>query len=155
MIRRLTPDDRDLIAEALGWIDKMPRWAKDADRTWGVPSVDEYLSMMEIDPQIDLGIFQDEAMVAEICIALVGNGVYNSHLMMKRGAEVSGVIVAAVSVKDQLFAKYGAKEIWSWALARNHGLQKILTSIGMKRDGVEQYKGSSHGMPLRWLRYSC
>jgi len=155
MIRKLTSDDRNLIAEALGWIDDLPRWAKDADRAWGVPSVDEYLSMMTSDPQVDLGIFQGKEMIAEICVALAGNGVYNSHLMMRRGANVNAVILAAASIKDQLFAKYGAREIWSWALAKNQGLQNILMAIGMRRDGMEQYKGSSHGQPLRWVRYSC
>lgn len=152
-IRKLTVNDRVLISEALSWIDQMPRWARDADETWGKVTADAYCEMMRNDPQIDLGIFDEGEFIAILTLAQAGEKVWNTHLMMKRSASKDCVIVALASVKKQLL-DHGMR-VWSWAWARNEGLQEILQIIGMARDGLEQYKGTSHGQPLLWIRYTC
>lgn len=152
-LRRLDPGrDQLLVTEALGWIVDFPRWMQDADKAWGRATVDEYLDMMRNDAQVDFGVFEDGRMVAEICIALAGENLYNSHLMMKRGTNINTVMIAAASVIKGLFDK-GMVQGWSWALKRNHGLQNILLAVGMRPDGLEQYHGQSHSQPLLWCRY--
>lgn len=151
-IRKLGINDRPLIEEALGWINNFPRWVQDADKAWGRVTVDEYLTMLANDPQSDFGIFDDGEMVAEISISLFSKECYNSHLMMKRGARKEPVIVAAASLIKAL--KDRGCSGFSWVLSKNYGLREIVETVGMKRDGLEQYKGQSHGQPLLWLRYA-
>lgn len=153
-MRRLDPDkDIDLVAEALGWLSDFPKFMQDADKAWGRASVDEYLKMMKEDPQADFGVFENGKLVAEICIALIRPNEYNSHLMMKRGANIDAVIIAAASVIKGLKEK-GMVAGYSWVLKQNRGLQRILELIGMRRDGLRQIKGQSHNQPLEWLRYA-
>lgn len=151
-VRKLSINDRALIAEALAWINDFPRWIKDADKAWGHVTVDDYIAMLACDPQADFAVFDDGEMVAEISISLFSKECYNSHLMMKRGARKEAVMVAAASLIETLRER-GCRG-YSWVLARNHGLREIVELIGMQRDGLEQYKGQTHGHPLLWLRYT-
>lgn len=152
-MRRLDPDkDEDLIREALSWIDDAPLWFRNADAAWGPDTPETYLNQMRQDGQADFGVFDPE-LIAVITITLAGKGIFNSHLMVKRHANVDSLIIAAASLMKQLF-EHNMREGWSWLAKRNRGAQRIVEAIGMTRDGVSMLKGQSHGRPLSWVRYS-
>lgn len=153
-LRRLDPvNDHELIAEALSWVDEFPLWMRESDAAWGQTTVNEYCNEMATTAQADFGVFDNGEFVGEICLASCGNGRYNSHLMFKRKSNVNCIIVAAMSIAKQL-KEHGAVAIWSWPLKQNRGLHKVLEAIGMRRDGLEMFKGQSHGKPLCWVRYA-
>ncbi|HWT01208.1 MAG TPA: hypothetical protein VN256_13245 [Pyrinomonadaceae bacterium] len=153
MIRRLDPDkDQELIREALSWVNEQPRFFQDADKAFGNGDVGFYLELMRTEPQADFGIF-DGGLVAMITISLVGKGMFDSHLLVKRGTRPELIVPAAYAVLRRLF-EMGLKEGWSWPAAKNTGVRKVLEMIGMRRDGLTKYKGQSHGKPILWMRYS-
>lgn len=152
-MRRLNADkDQELVRQALSWIDEQPTFYRNCDAAWGTVDADSYLEMMRSDPQADFGVFEDDKLIAVITVTLEGKGIYNSHLLVKRRANVEAITICAMSVIKGLFEN-GMKEGWSWLARKNYGARKILESIGMRRDGVSRFKGQSHGQPIEWLRY--
>jgi hypothetical protein len=153
-MRRLDPDaDEQLIREAVGWIKSAPRWFKDADAAWGAEDADTYLEQMRTDAQADFGVFKGGDFIAVLTVSLEGKGIYNSHLMARRGADAGAIAAAVASLMRQMFGA-GMLEAWLWLARRNYGVRRILEAVGMRRDGVTRFKGQSHGKPIEWLRYS-
>jgi hypothetical protein len=155
-IRRLSPDeDRELIVEALNWVRREPRWSRDADSTWGEISDEGYLEMMKKDAQVDIGIFEDDELRAMLTVAMVKKGVFNTHLLVKRGTKPETIAEGALAVKLLLIRDMGAKEIWAWLASVNRGAQRVVKAIGMSRNGISILKGHSHGRVLEWQQWVC
>jgi hypothetical protein len=153
-IRKLNPDsDKHLIREALSWTDAQPLFYRNCDSAWGVDDLDKYLEMMRTDPQVDVGVFEDDVLVSVITIELAAKDVYKAHLMVRKGTSPDTVKQAAMSVMTDLFDA-GLKEGWALIAEKNLGARKVLESIGMRRDGIERIRGVSHKRPIKWLRYS-
>jgi hypothetical protein len=153
-LRRLDPEaDEGLIREACDWLDAQPLYFKNADAAWGREDADTYLRLMRERPQIDHGVFLNGRMVAVITVTMEGLGVYNSHLMVKRGSDPLAIAQAGAWVFEQLRER-GMREGWAWLASKNWGARRVLELIGLRQDGVEQIKGQSHGQPIHWLRYS-
>lgn len=154
-MRRLSTDtDALLIAEAVRWIDSAPRWMRDCDNAWGKTTAGDYLEQMNTTHQADFGVWDDSEFIAVITVSLEGHGVYNSHLMAKRSANPATLKIAIANVLNQMQNQGMLREGWMWLARRNYGVRRIVESLGLQRDGVERYKGSSHGQPICWLRYS-
>lgn len=153
-MRRLEPDrDEPLIREAVGWLDAQPLYFRNADAAWGTESADSYLEQMRREAQADFGVFDGGKFIAVLTVSLEGKGVFNSHLMAKKGANARAITLAVASLMRQMFAA-GMLEAWLWLASRNFGVRRILETVGMRRDGVTRFKGQSHGRPIEWLRYS-
>lgn len=144
-MRRLDPErDEYLIQEALSWTGDQPLFFRNAEKAWADRPLNE---------RADFGIFENEELIAVITITLEGQGSFDSHLMAKRGTDPQLIAMCVGSVIKQLFQQ-GMREGWAWPAEKNRGLKRILEATGMKRDGLEIFKGSSHGRPLLWQRYS-
>lgn len=154
-LRKLDPDrDEALVREAVSWIDEQPPFYRDCNRAWDRgDTAEDYLELMRTEPQSDHGVFEDGRLIAVVTVTLEGKGVFNSHLMVKRGSSPRSIAQAASGVMKGLLAE-GMIEGWSWLARKNYGARRILEAVGMKRDGVEQIKGRSHGRPVEWVRYS-
>jgi hypothetical protein len=155
-LERLNPDrDETLVREAVSWLDTQSLFFRNCDAAWGAPeSADDYLRHMREGNQADFGVFDSGELVAVITVSLEGKGVFNSHLMAKRGASPAVVAQGVSGVLKGLLSEGTFKEGWSWLAAKNYGAKKIVEACGMVRDGVERFKGQSHGRPLLWVRYS-
>jgi hypothetical protein len=153
-LRKLDPDrDELLVREAVSWIEEQPRFYKDAALAWdGGDTAEDYLELMRAEPQADFGVFEGRWLVAVITVTLEGRGVYNSHLMVKKGTNPLTVAQGVSGVLKGLLAE-GMREGWSWLAAKNVGARRILEAVGMKRDGVVRFKGQSRGRPIEWVRY--
>lgn len=153
-VRRLNPDaDEALIREAVGWLAQYPRWCRDADAAWGVEGADAYLAQMRDERQADFGVFDEGELLAVITLTLEGKGAYNSHLMVRPGASPEPIAAAASGLIKSL-KEAGMREGWAWLAAKNRGVRRIVEAVGMRLDGVTQFKGQSHGQPIEWVRYS-
>jgi hypothetical protein len=154
-MRRLDPDrDESLVREAVSWLAEQPTFFQNCDAAWGgAETADDYLRHMRDGRQGDFGVFDSGELIAVVTISLEGKGVFNSHLMVKRGASPAIVASGASGVLKGLLGE-GMKEGWSWLAAKNYGARKIIEAIGMVRDGVERFRGQSHGQPILWVRYS-
>ena len=153
-LRRLDPEtDEALIREAVGWLRAAPRWFRDADAAWGATGADAYLEQMRSEPQADFGVFKGSEFIAVLTVSLEGKGIYNSHLMARRGADPGAITLAVTLLMRQMFAS-GMLEAWLWLARKNYGVRLILEAAGMRRDGVTRFKGQTHGKPIEWLRYS-
>ena len=153
-MRRLDPEaDEVLVREAVGWLDAAPRWCRDADAAWGTEDADAYLKQMREEPQADFGVFEAGELTAVVTVSLCGKGIYNSHLMARRGARPEAIAACIKALMVRLFEE-GMRESWNWVAARNAGVRRLLEAVGMVRDGVSRFKGQSHGRPIEWLRYS-
>jgi hypothetical protein len=153
-LERLDPErDELLVREAVAWLDSAPRWFRDCDAAWGAEGADAYLKQMRDEPQADFGVFVSGQLVAVITVSLCGKGVYNSHLMARRGANPEAIVACIKALMGGLFEE-GMKESWNWVASRNVGVRRVLEATGMVRDGVERFKGQSHGRPILWVRYS-
>lgn len=154
-MRRLDPvEDEQLVREAVGWINEQPQFFRDCYAAWGNEDADDYLELMKNEPQADFGVFEGDELISVITVALEGSQIFNSHLMVKRGANVHSIAAAAANVLRELFKQNVVREGWAWIAQKNYGARKILEMIGLKRDGCSQYRGQSHGQPIFWLRYS-
>lgn len=153
-LRRLDPEvDEQLIREAVGWLEAAPQWQKDCDAAWGSEGADSYLEQMRNEAQADFGVFEGSEFIAVLTVSLEGKGIYNSHLMAKRGADAEVIAEAVALLMREMFTA-GMLEAWLWLASKNYGVRRILERVGMRRDGVSRYKGQSHGRPIEWLRYS-
>jgi hypothetical protein len=154
-LRRLDPNvDESLVREAVGWLDDQPLFYKNCDAAWeGMQDAEDYLRLMREGTQADFGVFENERLIAVVTVTLEGKATFNSHLMVKRGANVQAIASGASGVMKGLLDQ-GMREGWSWLARKNHGAIAIVEKIGMRRDGVEQIKGCSHGRPIEWIRFS-
>jgi hypothetical protein len=154
-LRRLDPDrDESLVREAVSWLDEQPLFWRNCDSAWGTESADAYLRQMGEGRQADFGLFIGGEFRAVITLSLEGQGLYNTHLMAKRGTDPAALVLAVASMRSQVF-RQGAAEVWNWVAAKNRGVRRILEAAGMVKDGVERFKGASHGRPILWVRYSA
>lgn len=153
-MRRLDPvEDEQLVREACSWIADAPLWFRNADAVWGKDDPDSYLEQMKNDPQADFGVFDGGEFIAVLTVSLKGHGVYESHLMAKRSASPSVIMLAIVNLREQMF-HHGMIETWLWLVKKNYAVRRVVEGAGLIRDGVSMLKGKSHGQPIQWLRYS-
>lgn len=151
-LQQVNPEDVGTITTALSWIDSAPRWFRDCDAVWGRDTPATYAAKLA--QQVDWGVFVDESLHSIISLTLAGKGVYNVHLMAQRRADPEPLIIAGRSMRQQLFI-FGAREIWCWLAQMNRGVQKIAQAIGFVKDGVQMFKGQTHGRVILWERFSC
>lgn len=151
-LRQLTTADASLISEALSWIDHAPRWFRDCDAVWGHETAEDYLKKMG--QQADWAVMEDNQLHSVISLTVAGKGIYNVHLMTRRNADITPLVIAGQSIRQQLFAK-GIREIWCWLAVMNRGAQRAAELIGFIRDGVQMFKGQTHGKVILWERFSC
>lgn len=154
-LRRLDPAaDESLVREAVAWMESAPRWFRDCDAAWGATEgADDDLRHMREEPQADFGVFDGGELVAVVTVTLEGKGVFNSHLMAKRGANPLAVMQGASGVLKGLLGQ-GMREGWSWLARKNYGARRVVEAMGMRLDGLSRFKGVSHGQPIEWVRYS-
>jgi hypothetical protein len=155
-LRRLDADaDESCVRQALAWVDTYPRWFREADSSaWGATDPDEHLESLRTKERADFGLFVDGELQALVIAEFVGNGFVNSHILTKRGADPLDVAAAARCVMVNLFA-LGMREAWAWVARQNRGVRRIVESIGMTRDGIARIKGTAHGRPVEWQRFSA
>lgn len=152
MIRRLTPDDADLLREACAWDEDRPLWYRQMDAVFNSGPVEQLIEKLGNATYWFVGVF-NPALEAIVIVENHGQGLFEGHLMARRGA--NGELIAA-TIQQLLYdlTDCGLGEAFVWVAARHLSVRQICSSIGLVPDGIVMYKGAYRGRVIRWLRHS-
>lgn len=154
-IRRLDPDaDSALYAQMYEWTESAPKWLHDATAAFGALSREDYINGARWDRRIDIGIFDDDKLIACVTLILILHRIYEVHLEAARGADPELIIAAGLNIRDQLFGQYEAYEAFMWTPVWNRTVRRINKALGFEPDNVSMFRGVSHGKLIEWRRYS-
>ncbi len=152
MLRRLTKDDSDLLREAYLWDEGRPQWYREADAVFNCGTADDLIAQIDDKRKIFVGVF-DPDFTAVVIIEWKGDGLFEGHLLARRGTNLETVIESAnYLMRDML--QFGMQEVAVWIAEKNRSVRRLCDSIGLLPDGVVMYKGSYRGRVIRWLRHS-
>ena len=154
-IRRLDPFfDVELLRLAHGWDKETPQWYREMDEIFD-STLDEYLARAREETQANIGLFEGDEMFALVYVNLVGSGVLDAHLAVKRKASPEKVLAGIVEIRDSLFRQLNTKIIYAWLARQNRPLVKMVLRCGFRLDGLTMLKGSIRGKIVEWVRVSC
>lgn len=149
-IRRLNPaTDATLFRQAHGWLVSAPRWQRDAFTVFNSLELDDYLLATYSPNRIDIGVF-DGGLTAIITLTLVGPGIYEAHLEARRGTSTEVLTDAIAQVREQMFGRYNARQVFTWQPTANCAVRTIEKAVGFRSSGVSMFRGVSHNRPIEW-----
>lgn len=126
-IRRLLDTDDQLFAEIERWRANSPSWRQEP-----------------IDPgaaRIDIGVFDDGELIADVVLVLQAKDIYEVHLEAKRGASLDTIIEAGRTIRDQMFG-YGMQLAFVWVPRQHREVKEIIKAIGFQPDYVSMLQGN-------------
>lgn len=152
MIRKLdTSTDLDHYATCWDWFTDLPQWAKDALEPYSVETFDEYMELAK-GPRSNIGVFDNEKLIAVITVELVAKGTYELHVSCGRRPKSELMIEAFVNLGKTLFDELGAATVFSFTPDYLKTTLRWARAAGMRQDGVEKLKGVSRNKIVRWQR---
>jgi hypothetical protein len=150
-IRALDPiKDQDLFAEAYSW-RTVKRLARSQE------GVIDFAGFSHPEPnEVAMGLFNGR-LQAVFLIQDHGRGSFETHFTCKPGTSRETLSVGALTIKNWLFEKGGAREVYGWLRERhaypNHPVRKFVESIGMFEDLHCQKCVFRGTLTLWWRRF--
>jgi hypothetical protein len=151
MIRRLTERDHEYLIEAYSWDADYPQWYRDLEKVSHWP-LEQFLK--EAPDRADLGVFDDEKLVALISIIRRGVGVFEGHVWAKRGSKIQELAGATRWVIERLIEDLQMRFGYVWVAKRNLPIKQMCIMANLRFDGSTVIDGKSHGKPIEWQRFS-
>lgn len=151
MIRRLNPNETDLLRQIYEWDKDFPRWYQDLEKVSHWP-LEKFLE--EAPDRADLGVFDDDEFKALISIIRRDVGVFEGHVWAKRGSKVEELADAVAWIIERLIEDLQMRLGYVWVAKKNHPIKKMCTMAALRFDGATITDGESHGKPIIWERYS-
>jgi len=148
-LRRLNPDESDLLREVYSWDTDYPQWYQDIEKTERIP-LEQFIS--EAPLRADIGIFDDE-LIALISILQRGQGVFEGHVWAKRGTCLELLVGATQGLIKSLREDLGMRIGYVWVAKFNLPIKKLCIMAGLRFDGAVVADGESHGRPIIWQRF--
>ena len=154
--RIVKKNETDLLCKTAKFEEYFPRFYRDSSNTWTTDEkavLEFYQNCATL-----IGLFQEKKCQTDSCIGLVyfeliGDGVFNVHLDIERGAASSEELTEAIKeIRDYQFLN-GLRICMAWTLARNKAVQTILTNAGFLPTFLEMRHGYSHNKILKWTQY--
>jgi len=139
-VRDITGCD-NLIHEALGWMQAMPRW-------WHVAN-EAIAKLTTRGPLVAFGVWDNDEFTAVIVFQQIGPYVMETHLDCKRGTRPEIIIAASKLLAEQVFAS-GFHRITTLTVTLNRSLTTILNTIGFSPTGATIQEGQVGNRPLYW-----
>jgi hypothetical protein len=152
MIRRLVVDDEELLREAWAWDADRPSWYRQMDAAFNRGSVDDLVEQLTDRRKVFMGVF-DPSLTAIVVIEQHGDGVYEGHLMARRGANPMLIATVIQSLLTDL-CDYGLTQACCWIAERNTSVRKLCSTIGFQPNGVVMWRGSYRGRAIKWVCHS-
>ena len=152
MIRRLDPEqDRECLIEAYSWDKDYPRWYQDLEKVSHWP-LEQFLK--EAPDRADLGVFNEDRLVALISIIRRAPYVFEGHIWAQRRSQVDNLANAVAwtitRLKEDLQMRFG----YVWIAKKNAPIKLMCIMAGLRFDGGVVVDGESHGKPIVWQRFS-
>ncbi len=152
MIRRLDPEkDRERLAEIYEWDRDYPRWFQDLEKVSHWP-LEQFLK--EAPDRADLGVFNEDEMVALVSIIRRDVGIFEGHIWAKRHSKVEHLANAVSWVIERLIEDLKMRFGYVWVAKRNLPIKQMCIMAGLRPDGATVTDGESHGKPIEWQRFS-
>lgn len=123
------------------WLDDMPAWWQMADKS---------ISKFTHGPKSQLGVFDEDRMVAIYTLQEIRKKVIDAHLSCQRGTAPEIIINTAIAIKRKLLSS--GYTIFLWPLRQNFGLIKIAKMCGFKPTGVKMLMGRLGNRPAEWVQ---
>lgn len=95
--------------------------------------------------------FEGSELLGVFSFDVLGQGVLQLHIDTPSSCVLTaeGLLVAALSIRKQLFEDSHTQLIVGWTPAGNRGVVRLAGACGLKWDGVEMFQGRR-----RWIRLS-
>lgn len=154
VIRRLDPAaDTALYQAVWSWNADAPRWLRDCAKVFEATNFDEFLAQAADPGRADVGIWNDTQFTGLLTFVLRAVGVYEAFIAAKRGAPLTA-LAAAIEDGKAVLTKAGMIQTFVWIAAPNHAILTLCEAAGLNFTGLEMYKGTTHGRPIRWRQMS-
>lgn len=145
-----------LLEKAALFERSFPQFFRDSSNTWTMDENDVLRFYQKCSTLI--GIFNKKNCLSNSLVGLVyfefiGDGVYNVHLDVQRGACSCEQLISVISqIRDYQFLN-GVRICMAWALKRNKQIQQVLTGVGFLPTFLEMRHGFSHNKVLKWHQF--
>lgn len=154
MIHRLQlPEDEALFRAAYNWDKDFPKWWRQMDRVFNSGTEDDFIERAKNPHSAYVGIFDGDDLIALVIVETPAPTIHEGHLLAKRGANQELITAACVTMISDLF-NLGMTHLFVWVAERHIALRKLCANIALQPDGLIMWRGSYHGKPIRWLRFS-
>lgn len=154
-IRRLDPAyDKHRFEASYFWLENSPVWRQHTEAVFGTLNYGEYMAVRWAENRIDIGIFVDGGYCAKVTLHLIAKNTYEVSLESMRATSPEAIVLAGLSIRDQLFGVYGAQVAIAWVPRWAKGVQAILRAVGFNCDGVTMLRGECRGRTIEWERFS-
>lgn len=152
LIRRLTIDDADVLREAWNWDTGRPSWYRQMDQVFNRGTVEDFVIQLADPSRAFIGVWSNE-LYAVVVIQYHGAGVFEGHLLARRGTDIEMIARVVYSLLHDLL-DYGLSEAIVWVAERNTSVRKLCARIGFQPDSVWMWKGAYRNRVIKWERYS-
>lgn len=122
-ISQLTPDTARTVTTL--WNDAHPRRFRA-----------HFSTVQGADTNVYLGIFRDSSLQCVVTLQPHAPGIYEVHLSTAKGAVVAELLPAFLSIRQQLFAELGVREINGWVPRLHWGIRRLAEQAGFVESGV-------------------
>lgn len=154
-IRRLNAESDYPLFEAMyGWLQDSPGWRRETEAIFGTMDHEEYIAATHNPERVDIGIFEDDELIADVILTLRAKHTYEVHLEAKRGANAGAILEAGREILATMFGRYGAKFAFMWTPSWNRAVIALNSAIGFHTDNVTMLHGTCRGRLVEWVRQS-
>lgn len=154
MIHRLQlPEDEALLRTAYQWDKDFPTWWREMDRVFNSGTEDDFIERAKNPHSAYVGVFDGDDLIALVIVETPAPSIHEGHLLAKRGANQELITTACVTMISDLF-NLGMTRLFVWVAERHSALRKLCANIALQPDGLIMWRGSYHGKPIKWVRYS-
>ena len=113
-------------------VSEMERWQVDQPPRFNAA----FSTVAQSDDSVHLGIFSDSHLQSVVTLQPRGPGIYEVHLAMRKGAAVTELLPAFLSIRTQLFGQLGVREISGWVPTLHWGVRKVAEQVGFTESGA-------------------
>lgn len=123
------------------------------DRVFNSGTEDDFIQRARNSATAYIGIFEGDDMIALVIVETPAPTIHEGHLLARRGANQELITAACVTMISDLF-NLGMTHLFVWVAERHSALRKMCVTLALQPDGLVMWRGSYHGKPIRWVRFS-
>lgn len=153
-LRRLDPiADEPLYRQSYGWLEQAPQWRQTTEKIFGADTYDGYLYNANQAHRLDVGVFNENDLIAVVGVTLRLKHTYEIGLEAARFTPAELIVTAGCMIRDQL-KTYGMRGAFMWVVKQNRVMRQIVQLIDFKPNGATMLMGQYRNRPVEWLMYT-
>ncbi len=143
--------DAELLREAWAWAETMPDWFKEVQAEHK-ETLNDFLDAAK--DELIIGVFTECGLSAVIRFVPQMAGLYELHLMAKRGTDFEVLLNACQSIKFYVF-DHGFRHLGGWAAEKNRPVVRLYRQLGFSQSADFKMQGTIHGKTAKWLFFEA